>query len=279
MPRTAADSPTTTSALRALEQKLGEAPRRVIACSGGIDSMLLATVSHRFDPSNTTVAHAISPAVPAEATARVRAWSEREGWNLTVLTSGEFGSEDYLSNPVNRCYFCKSNLYLALEQLRGVTAEGSVLMSGANVDDLGEYRPGLIAAEENAVRHPYIEAGIDKEMIRALARSLDLPFAEIPASPCLASRLYTGTRVTEERLRSVEAAEALIRAQTGIAVVRCRIRDDQMLIEVGNADRHRVTQALIEAVRLEAAQQGLELTAVELDDEPYRPGRAFVGAN
>src|SRR5690606_35929111 len=134
------------------------------------------------------------------------------------VTTGEFQSEDYLSNPSNRCYHCKSNLYSSLEQLAGTVSGGTTLLSGANLDDLGEYRPGLMAAAEKQVRHPFIEAGIDKAMIRAIARHLKLPFAELPASPCLASRLYTGTRVTPARLRAVEVSEMLVRENAGIAV-------------------------------------------------------------
>ena len=201
---------------------------RVIACSGGIDSMLLATVAHRQAPGATTVAHAVSPAVPAEATTRVRSWGQREGWQVEIVSSGEFDNEDYLRNPVNRCYYCKSRLYDSLDRIAGVIGGRPTLMSGANTDDLGEYRPGLIAAREHAVRHPYVEADIDKAAIRAIARKLSLPFAALPASPCLASRLYTGTRVTAQRLRAVEESEGAIREATGIEVVRCRIREDQM---------------------------------------------------
>jgi len=249
---------------------------RVIACSGGIDSMLLATLAHRQDPAATTVAHAVSPAVPAEATARVKGWALREGWRLELVNSGEFDNEDYLSNPVDRCYYCKSQLYGSLRQIAGSMHGQSTLLSGANTDDLGEYRPGLTAAREFAVRHPYIEAGIDKAGIRAIARHLSLPFAALPASPCLASRLYTGTRVTPQRLRAVEESEAALRLATGIEVLRCRIREDRMYIEVGNADRDRITPALLDAVATVTARCGLQLADIRLDPEPYRPGRAFV---
>jgi len=249
---------------------------RVIACSGGIDSLLLATVAHRQDPAATVVAHALSPAVPTEATNRVKEWAEREGWNLQQVVSGEFYSEDYLSNPVNRCYHCKSHLYSSLDQLAANIASGATLLSGANLNDLGEYRPGLIAAQENAVRHPYVEVDIDKQSIRSIARRLQLPFAELPASPCLASRLYTGTRVTAERLRAIEQGEALIRQSTGLTVVRCRIRESQMFIEVGEGDRRLIGKELLHSIS--ALVQSIEpgICSVQLDSEPYRSGRAFV---
>ncbi len=250
--------------------------RVVIACSGGIDSTLLAVVAHRHAPGRVTVAHAISPAVPPEATERVRALAEQEGWALSVVQSGEFADENYLSNPVNRCYFCKSNLYDSLMQIAAAHDSGTVV-SGANLDDLGEYRPGLDAAAERGVRHPWIEARFAKSDIRALARELALPFAELPASPCLASRLYTGTRVTAERLRAVHACESLIRQQTGLDVVRCRVRGEMLIVEVPEADRSAITAELLVELRALAASAEPGITTALLDAEAYRPGRAFVG--
>ncbi|MBV7477603.1 ATPase [Pseudomonas sp. PDM31] len=262
--------------LQPLRELLATISPRVIACSGGIDSLLLATIAHRQNPATTVVAHALSPAVPTEATARVKEWALREGWNLQLVSSGEFQSEDYLSNPVNRCYHCKSHLYSSLEQLAANNTGGATLLSGANLDDLGEYRPGLIAAAENAVRHPYIEASIGKQMIRAIARHLHLPFAELPASPCLASRLYTGTRVTAERLKAIELGETLIRQSTGIEVVRCRIRENQMFIETGAADRERISSELLATICAAVRLVEPAIATVELDAEPYRSGRAFL---
>lgn len=250
----------------------------VIACSGGIDSLLLAVVAHRRAPGEVTVAHAISPAVPPEATTRVTDWATREGWTLRIVQSGEFADEHYLSNPVNRCYFCKSNLYSALEAITEELDGLGTIVSGANLDDLGEYRPGLIAASEKGVRHPWVEAEFGKADIRDLARAFALPFAELPASPCLASRLYTGTRVTPERLRIIHSCETLIRKRAGIAVIRCRIDGTRMLVETQDADRHRLTQDVLGEVRALALASDAGLTDLQLDNAAYRPGRAFVGA-
>ncbi len=262
-------------ALQRLRQTLKALPKRVIACSGGIDSLLLASVAHR-EEGDTLVVHALSPAVPADATARVKTWAEREGWQLELVSSGEFDDEDYLSNPANRCYFCKSHLYSTLKQLASRVDRDSILLSGANLDDLGEYRPGLIAAAEHGVRHPYIEAEIDKANIRAIARYLALPFAELPASPCLASRLYTGTRVTDPRLRAVEACENLIRQRTATDVVRCRIRGEEMRVEVLPDHADKITPHLLAEVSREAASHRANINQVILDTEGYRPGRAFI---
>lgn len=248
----------------------------IIACSGGIDSTLLAVVAHRHAPGRLTVAHAISPAVPPEGTQRVRALAQQEGWALSIVQSGEFQDESYLSNPVNRCYFCKSNLYDSLMQIAAAQRHGTVV-SGANLDDLGEYRPGLDAAAERGVRHPWIEAQFAKADIRALAHALDLPFAQLPSSPCLASRLYTGTRVTAERLRAVHACESLIKKRTGLNVVRCRVSGEMLIVEVGGGDRSAITSQLLDDLCALAASVEPGITAAVLDAEAYRPGRAFVG--
>jgi uncharacterized protein len=281
---TAMEEPQAVAVLRepkqylALQSFLAKVPQRVIACSGGIDSMLLATLAHRQSPAATMVAHAVSPAVPSEASQRVSDWAEQEGWNLLVVESGEFQDEDYLNNPVNRCYYCKTNLYRALHEISDGVAPDQTIMSGANMDDLGEYRPGLIAATENAVRHPYIERGVDKAGIREVARYLNLPFADIPASPCLASRLYTGTTVTAARLGAVESGEASIRALTGISVVRCRVRGEQMCVEVSDADREMITPDLLAKLLSVVRGHKAGLQQVSLDPKPYRPGRAFIAS-
>lgn len=259
-----------------LDQTLASINTRVIACSGGIDSLLLATMAHRASPEATTVAHTVTAAVPAAATARVVAFAEREGWKLELLRSNEFDDERYLANPTDRCYYCKTNLYDAIADVRTVAAVDAVILSGANTDDLGEYRPGLIAADEHEVRHPYIEAGWGKAEIREQARALGLAEAELPASPCLASRIYTGTRVTAARLQAIEAGEMIVTELTGVEVVRCRVRESQVLIEVSEADRALLTSEVVAAVHtaMVAIEPGLGATAI--DDKPYRPGRAFL---
>lgn len=265
--------------LKRLNDVLATMQPRIIACSGGIDSLLLAIIAHRANPLATRAVHAVSPAVQSEGSRRVRDWAQREQLQVQFIDSGEFDDEQYLSNPANRCYFCKSHLYAALSAViasAAVDLPGAVVLSGTNLDDLGEYRPGLQAASEAGVRHPYVEAQLSKADIRALARYLDLDFAELPASPCLASRLYTGTRVTAARLRAVEAGEEMIRQATGIGVVRCRLRDDQVFIEVGAGDKVKLTPVLVEQVAQVMRTHEPGISGVFLDAQAYKPGRAFI---
>lgn len=262
----------------AVRDRLGTMPRRVVACSGGVDSLLLADIAHEASPGATVVAHSVTPAVPQAATDRTVRAARELGWRLRLVRSGEFSDDRYLENPVDRCFHCKSHLYDELGRMLGQLPDlaGATVLSGANVDDLGEYRPGLRAAAEHDVRHPWVEAGVTKAGIRALARARGREWHDLPAAPCLASRLYTGTGVTPELMRAVELGEIALRDLTGLAVVRCRVRGDQVRIEVGDRDRDRVTPevvATVGAVMIAAAPQ---IRGAVLDDEPYAPGRAFV---
>ena len=278
--------PDGAAALARLQEVLAKFPERIVACSGGIDSLVLATVAHRAEPTRTIVAHTSTAAVPADASTRVADYALREGWRLELLQSREFDDERYLSNPTDRCYFCKSNLYDAIAAVSDHSAGGSAtIVSGANLDDLGEYRPGLAAARERGVRHPYVEAGITKVEVRAMARLLAITDADLPASPCLASRLYTGTRVTASRLQAIGAGEALVREMTGVDIVRCRIAGEpsdetnlRVLIEVNDDDRVLIDGGVVAAVVDVMTDVEPGIISVELDDRPYESGRAFVHA-
>ena len=140
-----------------------------VAVSGGIDSITLAMLAHQTPNVSVRMYHAVSPAVPRQATERVKQLALEFDWDLQILNAQEFQDEGYLSNPVNRCFFCKTNLYKAISTL----TEG-VIFSGANMDDLSDYRPGLQAARNASVRHPFVETGTDKKMVRTIAKQIGL---------------------------------------------------------------------------------------------------------
>ena len=257
--------------LEAILTDLGPAS---IAVSGGVDSMTLAVLAHRIDSGNFAMVHAISPAVPPEATERLREWGLREGWRLTVLDAGEFDDPDYRRNPVNRCFFCKRSLYSAIaSRIAGTIA------SGTNKDDLGDYRPGLDAARSFNVRHPYVEAEIEKRAVRALARELGLgDLAELPASPCLSSRIETAIPIDPQALRLVHRVEQLVSDRLRPQIVRCRVRSTGLVIELDEASfgRFRETESDL-SNEIEALLKASNRTS-SIAFAPYRMGSAFLGA-
>jgi pyridinium-3,5-biscarboxylic acid mononucleotide sulfurtransferase len=243
-----------------------------VAVSGGVDSMTLAVAAQRRLGARAGMVHAVSPAVPPEASARVRTYAARQGWRLEVIDAGEFADPDYLRNPANRCFFCKTNLYGTIAARASAT-----IVSGTNLDDLGDWRPGLKAAERHGVRHPYVEAGIDKAGVRARARELGLDdIAELPAAPCLSSRLETGIPVTAARLRLVHAVERLIGGALAPQTVRCRVLHDGIAIQLDPSSLERITggahPALEAAVADLLAEHGHHPT---VRYEAYRMGSAF----
>lgn len=253
--------------IKRLQHTLKNHGQLAIAVSGGVDSMTLAFVAHRT--INVEVIHSVSPAVPKDATALVEEYAKREGWHLTMVESGEFQDENYLSNPVNRCFFCKENLY---DRIGGTTKLR--IASGANLDDLGDYRPGLLAAERMQVVHPLVEAKIDKAAVRDIAREnklLDL--ADLPAQPCLSSRIETGIAIDADDLAFVHQIEADTRELIGAGIpVRCRITHQGVVLELGalaNAEKVRVAYAYAQATTSDSGRRWAGSRA-------YRRGSAFL---
>ncbi len=262
-----------TTAIERIEGVLKAIGPVTVAVSGGVDSMTLAALAHARAPGATRMAHAVSPAVPAAATARVRRRAAADGWDLRIVDAGEFQDPDYLRNPANRCYFCKTNLY------RTIRPRGrSTVVSGANLDDLGDYRPGLDAAREWRVRHPYVEASVDKAAVRQIAHGLGLEdVADLPSSPCLSSRVETGIAIEGDVLGAIDAAERYVRRRLGAATVRCRVRADSIAVELDAAAHRGLTAD--ERARLAPAVAAMfdrAGRAAAVRFEPYRRGSAFL---
>ena len=244
-----------------------------VAVSGGIDSVTLATFAHRVEGSRVELFHAVSPAVPGDATARVELLAAGQGWRLRIVDAGEFTDANYLANPFDRCFFCKTNLYGCIA--RHTDAQ---ILSGANLDDLREYRPGLEAAKRHLVRHPYLEADIDKRTVRSLARELGLGvLSELPAAPCLSSRVETGIAIRPEVLKAIHAVERTIAKDFPAGIVRCRVRAKGVVIELDPETLAAIAGKREDEVRAQADRifAGTAQT-VDLSFEPYRNGSAFV---
>jgi len=244
-----------------------------IAVSGGVDSLTLATFAHRLSPASCTMFHAISAAVPPDATQRTETLSIAEGWQLQQISAGEFNDERYVKNPVNRCFYCKTNLYARIH-----CETSSQIVSGTNLDDLSDYRPGLQAADNHKVRHPFVETGMTKAMVRRLSRDLKLGrIAELPASPCLSSRVETGKAVDAAELRLVHSVETRVSAQLQPQAVRCRLRhkgivielDEKTLASLSRSDRNGI-------VRQIRSYLPKAVSAPDVSFAEYKMGSAFV---
>jgi uncharacterized protein len=191
------------------------------------------------------------------------------GAEHVVIDADELAIPGYADNPTNRCYFCKSSLY-AICRAEAARRGIDMIVDGVNLDDLGDYRPGLQAAGERGVRHPLAEVGLRKSEIRTLSRRLGLPTAEKPSSPCLSSRFPYGTRITLDGLRRVAGAEAVLR-RLGFAECRVRFHDPIARLEVPAAVLARFADDdLRDTVVREL--RGLGFLYVTLDLQGFRSG-------
>jgi uncharacterized protein len=241
----------------------------VIAYSGGVDSAYLLAEAHRVLGEQVLGVIADSPSLPRAALAEALAVAERIGARVEVVKTAELENPEYASNPPNRCYFCKAELFTNLDGLardRGYRA----IAYGENADDMAQVRPGRAAAEKFSVIAPLRDAKLTKAEIRELSRELGLPTADAPAQPCLSSRIPWGTPVTAEALGMIEHAEAHVRS-LGFKVFRVRHVVD------GAAVRARVQIAPEEMERVEALRAAMErgiaaagYSVVEIDPDGYR---------
>jgi pyridinium-3,5-biscarboxylic acid mononucleotide sulfurtransferase len=240
----------------------------LVGYSGGVDSVLLARVAVDTLGADRVLAvtgRSDSLASWMEDTAAEVARDFGIPW-LEVDTA-EMADPRYTANPSNRCYYCKTELWSKLSVLareRGLR----VVVDGSNADDRSDYRPGALAAAENAVRSPLQEAGLTKDEIRTWSLELGLPTWDQPAAPCLSSRIPYGLAVTPERLRQIEAAEAALMA-LGFREVRVRHHGDLARLELGRSERERIHDAH-PAVRAAVREAGF--ARVVLDLVGYRRG-------
>jgi uncharacterized protein len=240
----------------------------LVAYSGGVDSAFLLAIAIEALGDRAVAFTALSPAVAPDELEGARALARRLGAVHVEKRSSELEDPRYAQNPVNRCYYCKTELYTlaaAEARARGLNA----VVSGTNADELADYRPGLVAAGEHEVVQPLAEAGLTKAEIRDLSRSLGLSTWDKPQQPCLSSRIPYGTEVTAERLAQLARSEMALRA-LGLREFRVRFHGEIARIEVGDEEL-----ALLVRVRSEAARALKEagFKYVSLDLEPFRSGR------
>jgi uncharacterized protein len=241
-----------------------------VAFSGGIDSTVVVQAAYLALSDRAVAITADSPSVPRAEIATAEQLARAIGIHHRVVATEEFSDPSYVRNDGSRCYFCKSELYGRIEALLPELG-ASVICSGANLDDQGDYRPGLLAAAEHRVRHPLQEAGFHKADVRALALAWGLPTWDKPASPCLSSRLAPGVTVTRERTGRIEAAEEYLR-RLGYRECRVRLHEGELArIEVPAAELARLAEPAVRDA-LAAHFKELGFRYVTLDLEGFRSG-------
>ena len=246
----------------------------IVAYSGGVDSVFLARVAHDVLGERSLAVIADSHSLPRRELAEALELGERFNFPVRVIKTSEFDNPSYLANPLNRCYFCKHELFAELVPL-AKTENFAVICYGENASDVGDFRPGATAAAEHAVRAPLKEVGLTKAEIRELSAQLGLPTADKPQMACLSSRIPTGEAVSPEKLRMIEEAEYVLR-DLGFYDVRVRhhelsAKQSRARIEVGPTEVKRLTENDLLA-QVTAALKKMGYSEVTVDLNGYHRG-------
>ena len=261
-----------TEKLQQLEKIIRKYGRVIVGFSGGVDSTLVAFVAHRVLRTDALIVLAKTETITQEDVELARCIALEHQFNYREIAYNELEIEQYAANPVNRCYFCKQELYARLK----VLAEKEnipFILDGANVDDMGDYRPGRTAAKESNVRSPLIEASMTKQDVRAAAEFYGLRNADKPAAPCLSSRIPYGTHIDRKSLEQIALAEKFIR-EKGFTNVRVRHFQTTAKIEV---DASAVGKLKRMNDEVQSHLKGLGYAEVIIDEEGFQSGKLNKG--
>jgi pyridinium-3,5-biscarboxylic acid mononucleotide sulfurtransferase len=267
---TALISNSVSEKLHQLEAIFREMDQALVAYSGGIDSTLMAHIAHRVLGDRALAVTAISPSLLPDDLEDAKIQALEMGVMHRLIETHEMDNPNYTSNPINRCYFCKSELYDTLKPLAQEWGY-SYIVDGVNADDLQDYRPGIQAAKERGTRSPLAEVGITKLEVREIARSVGLPWWDKPAQPCLSSRFPYGEAITVEKLRRVGQSERYLRT-LGWQTLRVRSEGEVARIELP-AEQIPVFVAQTNLEELVQQFQSYGFVYVTLDLEGFRSGK------
>jgi uncharacterized protein len=258
---------------RALRDTLSSLGSVIIAYSGGVDSAYLAYVAHDTLGDRALAVTADSPSYSEHHRHMAVQIAERFGLHHEIIRTHELERPEYRANPVNRCYYCKHELYTHLSRI--ALDRRAVVVDGNNADDRGDYRPGRLAAREFGVRSPLDEVDLGKDEIRELSRRAGLPSWNEPASACLSSRIPYHAEVTDEKLRAIERAEQVLRS-LGFSVCRVRHHHDLARLEIGRDEFQRALLPEVAAV-IVREMKAIGYRYVTIDLQGYRTGSLNEG--
>ena len=249
------------SKYKTLKSNIEHLGRVIVAFSGGVDSSLVAYVAAEALGEDALAVTSGSKSLKRSDLTLAGELAEKWGMRHRIIVTDEILKPEYRANPVNRCFHCKTSLYEALEQIAATEGYDHVL-NGTNTDDLGDHRPGLVAARNYDVVSPLVDAGFAKRDIRALAGSLGLENAQKPQAACLSSRFPYGSHITEARLAQVEAAEDAL-AELGFSQFRVRHHEEVARIELVAGELPRALE-LREAIQERVKATGYRFVAIDL---------------
>jgi pyridinium-3,5-biscarboxylic acid mononucleotide sulfurtransferase len=258
--------------LQQLENIIHWYGRVIIGYSGGVDSTLVSYVANRVLGPNALIILARMETITQEDVELARHIAHEYNFNYREITYNELEIEQYAANPVNRCYFCRKELF---ERLKNLAKEENIrfILDGANLDDMDDYRPGRVAAKESGVISPLIEASMTKQDVRKMAKFYNLANAEKPATPCLSSRIPYGIHIDRKSLEQIAQAEKFIR-EKGFTNVRVRHYQTTAKIEVDSWAVNKLKQMNDE---VESRLKQLGYAEIIIDEEGFQSGKLNKG--